>query len=243
MSAYPEATGFDVVTHGTILGPDDFAAPTRAARLTQWLVRGRPRPHRQLPCGPRGPRTDLQDAPRTPAQTASPPGAKAAARRFPARLAACATAADLVPWLRDHPLPSARSGWSRPRRCRRDARRARRLGALRIGWSAGIGSSGNTSMAARKRPACSKSVNASKSTTWARLMSTNTASRRMSSSFVRSICRPVLNRWNREHEDYSRGRQKFFKPNRFGALVFQELVGTPRIVGDQATAERRDQRL
>ena len=51
----PRSERFDVVTHGTILGPDDFAAPTRAATLTQWLVRGRPRPHRQSAPGTRLP--------------------------------------------------------------------------------------------------------------------------------------------------------------------------------------------
>ena len=79
-----------------------------------------PHPRRQAPLpGMRasGPRSR---------RTASPPGATAAARRFPALPAACASVAGPGPWLRDRPPPSARSGWSRPRCCRRDARRARR---------------------------------------------------------------------------------------------------------------------
>ena len=90
-------------------------------------------------------------------------------------------------------------------------------------------------------PSSTSSVNASKSTTWARLTRTRTASGGTSSSSSRESRARVLGRRGREHEDDARGLEQVRQANRLDPLVPQVRVGQPRVVRAELAAEWLEQ--
>ena len=111
----------------------------------------------------------------------------------------------------------------------------------RAGWSAGTGSRGHTSTAARRRPAAARSTSGVEVNHGCAAHDEHRGALRQELELAPSEHRLVVGRGRGEDEDHPRGAQQLLEAGGLGARGADGQVGQPRVVGAHATAEGREQ--